>query len=380
MDKREYVLTRGVEKVLPTKEGLAKIMAERKITLYQGFDPSNPSLHVGNFIGIRKLSQFQKLGHRVIFLVGDFTGMIGDPTDKSAARRKLTREEILNNLKDYKDQAGKILEFTGPNAAKIMFNYDWLSKLTFEDVVELASHFTVQQMIERDFFQNRLKEGKPIYLHEFLYPLMQGYDSVAMDVDLEIGGSDQLFNILAGRTLMKEIKNKEKYALSLKLLTDPSGKKMGKTTGNAIFLTDSPTDIFAKVMAFPDAMLPLATELLTDIPIEEIRNPNQLGLKKKVGLDIVGQIYGEKKAKEAQKSFEDTFQKKAPKYSKEIDSLGKIIDTLAQIDSVGSKTQAKRLLLQGAIDVNGKKTTDSNYTLKSGDQVKVGERVFVKIT
>jgi len=286
----DYVLTRGVEQILPTKQGLAKLMATRKISLYEGFDPTSPSLHIGHLIGIRKLAQFQKLGHQVIFLIGDFTGMIGDPTDKTSARQKLTHEQMLNNLKGYKEQVKNIIDFDGDNPVKIVFNYDWLSKLTFADVVELATHFTVQQMIERDFYQERLKQNKPIYLHEFMYPLMQGYDSAHMAVDLEIGGNDQMFNLLAGRTLEKAYKNKDKFCLTTKLLTDPTGAKMGKTTGNTVNLTDSPNDIFGKIMALPDSLLPLGFELLTDMDQPETE---PMTAKKILALEVVKQIHGE---------------------------------------------------------------------------------------
>ena len=241
MDTNE-VLERGVQQVLPNKKGLFDLMAKRKIKLYQGFDPSMPSLHLGNFVGLMKLRQFQKLGHEVIFLVGDFTGMIGDPTDKLATRKKLTRKEVLENAKAWKKQASMLLDFEGKNPAKILFNSKWLDKISFKDLIEITSNFTVQQMIERDMFQERLKSNSPIYLHEFLYPVAQAEDSVAMDVDLEVGGNDQMFNMMAGRTLMKGVTGKEKYVLTTKLLVDKEGKKVGKTTGNALFLDSKPND------------------------------------------------------------------------------------------------------------------------------------------
>src|SRR4030042_2582722 len=232
MDKIEEVLTRGVQQILPDKKGLALLMAKGEIKLYQGFDPSMPSLHLGNFVGLMKLRQFQKLGHEVIFLVGDFTGMIGDPTDKLSVRKQLTREDVLKNAKSWRQQAGKVLDFEGPNAAKLMLNSEWSDKMTFKDLIEITSHVTYAQLIERDMFQERIKEGSDIRFHELLYPIAQGYDSIAMDVDLEIGGNDQLFNMMMGRTLMKAIKNKEKYVLTTKLLVDKEGKKVGKTTAN----------------------------------------------------------------------------------------------------------------------------------------------------
>jgi len=370
----DYVLTRGVEQILPTKQGLAKLMATRKISLYEGFDPTSPSLHIGHLIGIRKLAQFQKLGHQVIFLIGDFTGMIGDPTDKTSARQKLTHEQMLNNLKGYKEQVKNIIDFDGDNPVKIVFNYDWLSKLTFADVVELATHFTVQQMIERDFYQERLKQNKPIYLHEFMYPLMQGYDSAHMAVDLEIGGNDQMFNLLAGRTLEKAYKNKDKFCLTTKLLTDPTGAKMGKTTGNTVNLTDSPNDIFGKIMALTDSLLPLGFELLTDMDQPETE---PMTAKKILALEVVKQIHGEKSAHAAQKNFEQTFQKKAPEYKQKIKAQANLMLTVAQI--AGSNSEAKRLIAQGAVDVNGVKASDGTVTMRAGDKVKIGQKTFVKV-
>ncbi|PIP88049.1 tyrosine--tRNA ligase [Candidatus Beckwithbacteria bacterium CG22_combo_CG10-13_8_21_14_all_01_47_9] len=370
----DYVLTRGVAEILPTKEGLKKLMESRKISLYEGFDPTSPSLHIGHLIGIRKLAQFQKLGHQVIFLIGDFTGMIGDPTDKTSARQKLTHEQMLNNLKGYKEQVKNIIDFDGDNPVKIVFNYDWLSKLTFADVVELATHFTVQQMIERDFYQERLKQNKPIYLHEFMYPLMQGYDSAHMAVDLEIGGNDQMFNLLAGRTLEKAYKNKDKFCLTTKLLTDPTGAKMGKTTGNTVNLTDSPNDIFGKIMALPDSLLPLGFELLTDMDQPETE---PMTAKKILALEVVKQIHGEKSAHAAQKNFEQTFQKKAPEYKQKIKAQANLMLTVAQI--AGSNSEAKRLIAQGAVDVNGVKASDGTVTMRAGDKVKIGQKTFIKV-
>ncbi len=368
------VLTRGVEQVLPSKESLKKLMESRKITLYQGFDPTSPSLHIGHLIGIRKLAQFQKLGHQVIFLMGDFTGMVGDPTDKSAARQQLTHEQILTNLKSYKEQIKNVIDFKGKNPVKIVFNYDWLSKLTFADVVELAAHFTVQQMIERDFYQQRLKQNKPIYLHEFLYPLMQGYDSAHMGVDLEIGGNDQMFNLLAGRTIEKAYKNKEKFCLTTKLLTDPTGAKMGKTTGNTVNLTDTPEDMFGKIMALPDSLLELGFELLTDL---DKPSSDAMTAKKTLAFEVVKQILGETKAQAAKKYFETTFQKREPEYNEYITLKSNATITIAPL--VGSNSEVKRLFTQGAIDINNQKITDPNVKLKVGDKIKIGQKKFVEV-
>jgi tyrosyl-tRNA synthetase len=371
----EEILTRGVAQVLPSKKALVKLMQKKRITLYQGFDPSSPRLHLGNLIGIRKLAQFQALGHKVIFLIGDFTGMIGDPTDKSAVRKKLTHKQVLDNAKDYKKQVEKILNFTGPNKAEILFNSKWLANLKFEEVIKLASNFTVQQMLERDFFQERLKKKKPIYLHEFLYPLMQGYDCVAMNVDLEIGGNDQLFNMLAGRALRKALNNTEKYVLTLKLLEDPTGRKMGKTEGNTINLTDSANEIFGKVMAVPDSLIKTGIELLTDLPLASIRSQKPMAAKKRLAWEVVNQIYSETQAQKAQQSFEQTFQKRNPSYQKQIPIQPSFTATIA-LAAGASISQAKRWIKQGAVDVNKKSVTDLQLKLKTGDKIKVGKKTF----
>lgn len=376
------VLTRGVEQVLPSKEGLASLMGKKKITLYQGFDPSMPSLHLGNFVGLMKLRQFQKLGHKVIFLVGDFTGMIGDPSDKLSTRPKLTREEVLKNCKTWKQQASKLLDFEGENKAEIMFNSEWLDKITFKDLMEITSNFTVRQMIERDMFQERLKKNEPIYLHEFLYPVAQGYDSVAMDVDLEIGGNDQLFNMLAGRSLMRALKKKDKYVLTTKLLVDKEGKKVGKTTGNALFLDTSAEDFFGGIMSFPDEVIHLAFEILTEVDLKDVKKlakNNPLKEKKRLAFEIVKILWGETDAKKAQEKFEKSFQKKSPEFEEKIEVKDSLIETISQIESIDSFSQAKRLIKQGAVDIDGKTIKDINYKIKGNEKIKVGKKVFVKV-
>ena len=376
------VLTRGVQNILPSKEGLAKLMESKKITLYQGFDPSMASLHLGNFVGLMKLRQFQKLGHKVIFLVGDFTGMIGDPSDKLSTRPKLTREEVLKNCITWKEQASKVLDFEGENKALIKFNSEWSDKISFKDLIEITSNFTVQQMIERDMFQKRLENKEPIYLHEFLYPVAQGYDSVAMDVDLEIGGNDQLFNMLAGRNLMQAIKKKEKYVLTTKLLVDKEGKKVGKTTGNALFLNTTPEDFFGGVMSFPDEVIPLAFELLTEVDlkdIEKLAKENPLKEKKRLGYEIVKILWSDEDAKKAVSKFERSFQDKSPDFEEKIEVKNSLIEIISQIESIGSVSQAKRLIKQGAVDIDGKTIKDINFKIKGDEKIKVGKKVFVKV-
>lgn len=385
-DNLKKALGRGVSEILPSKGGLRELLKKKKITLYQGFDPSAKSLHIGNFVGIRKLAQFQKLGHKVIFLIGDFTGMIGDPSDKRAARKRLTRKEVLENAKDYKKQIENILDFEGENAAEIKYNSEWLSELKMEDVVELSSNFTVQQLLERDMFRRRLTKNRPIYLHEFLYPLMQGYDSVAMGVDLEIGGNDQLFNMLAGRALSKSLKDKEKYVLTMKLLAGTNEQKMGKSEGNSVNLADSPTNIYGKLMALPDEIIRPGIELLTDLDLEVADNKEPMDAKKTLAYDVVKQIKGEKEAKDAEKHFEETFQEgKLPKTPEEI-SLSEeklsLFEAIVKAGLADSNSQAKRLIVQGAVEIDKKRVKDPTAEIELDDKgliIKVGKARFARL-
>ncbi len=382
MDEIENLLTRGVEKIYPSKEELEKVLRSgKKLRLYQGFDPSMPSLHLGNFVGLMKLRQFQKMGHEVIFLVGDFTGMIGDPTDKSATRKMLTREETVSNSQTWKEQASRVLNFEGDNPVKLMFNSEWLDKVSFKDLIGYSSNFTFQQLIERDMFQKRLKEDKPIYLHEFLYPVAQAIDCIVMDVDLEIGGNDQTFNMLVGRTLMKALKDKEKYVLTTKLLVDAEGNKVGKTTGNALFLDSTPEKFYGGIMSFPDEVIALGFELLTEVPLEGIEEKviaDPMGEKKRLAQEVVKILWGEELAIPSEVAFEETFQEKKPEYKTEINPETTLSGTVAFI-SGASISQAKRLIKEGAVDVNEKTITDTNYTPQSGDNIKIGKKTFIKI-
>lgn len=390
MDKIEELLTRGVEKIYPSKETLARVLRSgKKIRLYQGFDPSMPNLHLGNMVGVLKLRQFQELGHEVIFLVGDFTGMIGDPTDKKAVRKLLTREQVRQNCQTWKKQAGKILNFGGKNPAKFMFNSTWLDKINFKDLIGLTSKFTVQQMIERDFFQKRIKESRPIFLHEFLYPIAQAIDSYKMNVDLEIGGSDQTFNMLCGRTLMAAVAKKNKFVLTTKLLVDVKGEKVGKTAGNALFLNTTPADIYGGIMSFPDEVLSLAFELLTQLPLQLIKaltaSLSAMDLKKRLAFEIVNLHFSEKKAKESQEEFEKVFQARRtpdqlPEFKISKKSLA-LLNLLLKTKLVSSKSEAKRLIRQKAVEINNQTVLDpqSVIKIKNGMVIRVGKRRFVKV-
>jgi len=393
--KIKEILTRGVEKIYPNFELLEKkLLSGERLKIYCGFDPSSSSLHVGNMVILKKLRQFQSLGHEVIMLIGDFTGMIGDPTDKKAVRKKLTRKMVLENSKNYKKLASKIIKFKGSNPAQILYNSKWLDSLTFYKLIELASNFTVQQMIVRDMFQERIRKKKPIFLHEFLYPLAQAYDSVAMNIDLEVGGKDQIFNMLCGSGLMKVLKNKKKFILATKLLVDPLGKKMGKTEGNVVNMNDKPEEIFGKVMSWPDNIITIAFEVCTNLSLKEIdKISNQIKIKKinprdakaRLAKEIVAVCYNKKTAERAEKNFEEVFKKKkVPQKISEFkikESFLKIIDLLPKIKIASSKSEAKRLILQGGVKINGEVQKDwrKKIKIKKGLIVQLGKRKFIKI-
>ncbi len=384
-------LTRSVENVYPKREMLeAALESGKKIRVYLGIDPTGPTLHIGHAIALRKLAELQKMGHEVIMLIGDFTAMIGDPTDKSATRKQLSREEVLANCESYKVQAGNILDFEGENAAKLLFNSEWLGKMSFSDVVELASHFTVQQMMERDMFAKRMQEEKPVYLHEFMYPLMQGFDSVAMEVDLEIGGNDQTFNMLAGRTLMKEIKGKEKMVLTTKLLADATGKKMGKSEGNMVALSDSPEEMYGKIMSWTDGMILNGFELCTDVPLEEIVSigksmadgENPVLFKHRLAYEIVSSFLGESAAEAAREHFAKVH--KSGEVPEEVveyqmDSDATLADVLVGSGLVASKSEARRQIEQGGVKVDGVVVNDIMAQVQSGSVIQKGKRHFIRI-
>jgi len=388
MDKIEELLTRGVENIYPSPEALEKILrSDKKIKLYQGFDPTAPSLHLGHYVGLLKLRQFQELGHQVIFLIGDFTGMIGDPSGKSETRKPLTREQVLSNSKDYKKQAERILNFSGENPAKLAKNSEWLDSLSFANLIKLSSNLTFQQVKERDMFQKRIREGKDIYLNEFLYPLVQGYDSLYMDVDLELGGSDQLFNMMTGRDLIHKLKGKEKFVMTTKLLVDAKGEKVGKTTGNALFLNRPAEEFFGGIMSFPDDVLPLGFEILTRVPMEEVKSMDfkakPMELKKRLAFEVVKIIYGEESADKALGQFEKVFQKKeSPENLPQIKIESGEIEAdklLFNSGLVKSLSKAKRFLSQKAIEINGKIITNEKLSLKENDIIRIGKTKFVKI-
>lgn len=395
MDKIEELLTRAVDKIYPTKEEFEKVLRSgKKLKLYQGFDPTGAQLHIGHMVGLRKLKQWQELGHKVVFLIGDFTGMIGDPSGKTETRKMLTKEEVQKNAQYYIEQAGRILNFKGKNPVEILYNSAWLGKISAIEFLRIAGLLSVQQVVERDLFQERQKQGQDIYMNEFLYPVMQAYDSVAMNVDLEIGGKDQMFNMLMGRKLMRHMLKKDKFVMTTPLLTDSKGNKIGKTEGNIIALTDKPKDLYAKIMALGDDVIIKGFEYLTDVPLDEIKKieeaikqgENPVGFKKKLAFEIVKQLNNEQAAKEAILQFEDLTQhKKAsnvsiPEFEHPIDSKYTLSEVLVKIRLASSKSDAKRVIQQGGITVNNNQINDINYILPLGEHI-VGRanRKFVKI-
>jgi len=395
-NKIEDFLIRGVEHVLPSRDFVRdRLRSGEKLTVYYGIDPTGPSLHIGHAIPIKKLAQLQNLGHHIIFLIGDFTAKIGDPTDKLATRVALTSEQVAENLKNYKAQASKIVAFDGENPAEFRFNSEWLGEMKFADVLELASKATVQQMLERDMFKKRIEEGKPIHLHEFMYPLMQGADSVALMVDGELGGNDQLFNMLMGRTLLKEC-NKEKFVMVMKLLTDNSGKKMGKSEGNMITLEDSADEMFGKIMSWTDSMIFSGFELCTNVSQEEIlemdfkmqNGENPIEFKKRLAREIVTIYHSFEDAAKAQVNWENTFSKgglpdEIPEIKADEGSL--LSDVLVKEKLIESKSDFRRLIEEGAIKLvtsnSEEKILDIKYSLVSGETktFKIGKRIFITI-
>jgi tyrosyl-tRNA synthetase len=396
MDKIDELLTRGVEKIYPSREDLEKVLRSgKKLKLYQGFDPTGTQLHIGHMVGFRKLRQWQDLGHEVIFLIGDGTGQAGDPSGKLTARdRFLTREELRANAKDYVLQAAKLVRFEGVNPIKILYNSEWLNKLGLVEILDIIGHLSLQQLLERNLFQKRIKEGQTVSMREFIYPVLQGYDSVAMQVDLELGGSDQTFNMLVGRQLVKDYLNKEKFVMTTPLLADSAGNKIGKSEGNVIALTDKPEDLFAKVMTLSDEVIVKSLEYLTDIPIVEIKSIekdlqkgiNPMLFKKRLAFEIVKQLNSDSLALNAQTYFESTVQHKelpteVPTYKINIQGQIKIEDLLVLINFAKSKAEAKRLIEQGGVEVDNKQIKDPNseITPKNGMIVKVGKRRVTRI-
>ncbi len=391
--KIEELLTRSIDTIYPTKEEFKKLLESGKqLTIYVGIDPTATYVHLGHATNYIILKRLHELGHKIIVLVGDFTAKIGDPSDKNALRKRLSDEDVKENVKTFKEQIGRILDFENTeNPIEFKFNSTWLSKLTFEDVVDLASYFTVQRMLERDNFEKRIAENKPLYVHEFFYPLMQGYDSVAMEVDVELGGTDQTFNMLAGRTLLKKYKNKEKIVVTTTLLENPvTGEKlMSKSLGTGIGLDEEPNEMFGKTMRMPDEAIIQVFIDCTYETMEEIEKmkqkleggANPRDLKIKLAHEIVKTYYNEEDAQKAEEYFIQTFKnKETPDDIKELKPQAyDIISVLVEAGFVSSTSEARRTIKGGGVKINDEKVERIDVEVKAGDVVQKGKRFFVKV-
>jgi len=394
--KIDEVLNRGtIVEILPGNEEFrTKLLSGKKLKFYIGFDATSPTLHLSHAKNIMLMEKFRQLGHEVIVLFGDFTARIGDPSGESSARKQLSRKEVVNNVKKWKQLIKPLMNFGDhKNPPKIKYNNDWLSKLTMEEIIDLASHFTVQRMLERDMYQKRIKEEKPIYLHEFLYPLMQGYDSVAMDVDVEVCGTDQIFNALAGRDLMKKLKGKDKFVVAVTLMENPkTGELMSKSKGTGVFLDANPVQMFGQIMAQPDEMTEILFINNTYLSLEEIKGivaGNPRDAKARLAFEIVKIFYGEKQAKIAGEEFNRVFHNKElpsdiPSFETPKNNYF-ILDLLFDTNLASSKNEAKRLIEGGGVEIINKdkkeRVTDwkKEVNLQDGMIIKVGSRKFVKI-
>lgn len=371
------LLHRGVESVIPKELALKKLRSGERLRIYLGIDPTGAKLHLGHSVPLRKLARFSEMGHEVIFLVGSFTAMIGDPTGRDAMREPLTRAQIEENFREYKRQAAKILDFS---KVAIRYNHKWLEPLKFDDIVKLASKFTVQQMLQRDMFDKRLKEGKPISLHEFLYPLMVGYDSVVLDVDAELGGSDQEFNILAGRHLQQAFGKRDKFALTTKLIEGTDGRKMSKTYHNAVYFDDAPGEMFGKLMSVRDDLATAYFEALTDVPMQEtvemIAQMHPKEVKLRLAKEIVSIYHGKDAALKAEVAWVKIFSEGGVPEDAPLAAPGKLRDIVKDV----SMSELRRLVEQGAVSsaVSGEKITSIDQEV-SDDVIRIGKHRFIKV-
>jgi tyrosyl-tRNA synthetase len=385
MEKPNEILTRSVTNIIPSKKVLQKLLnGKKKLNVYLGIDPTATRIHLGNAVPLRKLRSFVELGHHVTFLIGDFTALIGDTSDKVGERPVLTYEQIQENFKSYKKQASKLIDFS---KVKIDYNSTWLKDLAFADIVKLCQQFTLNDFISRELIKKRLDESKSVRLHEVLYPVMQGYDSYHMNTDIQIGGADQTFNMQAGRKLQKNLRNKESAVIVTDYLEGTDGRKMSKSWGNAIWLDDSPNDIFGKVMSLRDDLIINYFTLGTDLSLEEIEKnkialhkaENPMSVKKQLAYQIVKELHSESEAKSAEEYFKKTVQKgELPDASESvrINADLTLVDVIAKV--IGSKSEAKRLLQQNAIEIDGKVITDASTQLVKNATIKIGKKIFIK--
>jgi tyrosyl-tRNA synthetase len=388
MSQTNDILVRGVENIIPGKDKLQALLdSGKKLNIYLGIDPTATKIHIGHAVPLRKLNELSKLGHHVTFLIGDFTALIGDTSDKDTERPVLTSEQIRANFETYKKQAEKVLDFS---KIEVKYNSEWLKELKFEDIVKLCQHFSAGDFTSRELIKKRLEDGKHVGLHELLYPVMQGYDSYFMDTDIQLGGTDQTFNMQAGRVLQKDLRNKESFIIANGFLEGTDGRKMSKSWGNAIWLDDEPNDMYGKVMSLKDELIvsyfTLATSTKTE-EIEEIKQgleqgSNPMEYKKQLALRIVTELHTVELAKQAQAFFESTVQNKEvpqdiPTVS--IKSGATILEVLKSADLGASNSDIKRTLEQGGVEVDGVRITDPS-TPVTGGTLKFGKRTFRKIS
>ena len=391
-------IKRGVAEIIPEDDLVRKL--ERSIRLNKplkiklGCDPSRPDLHLGHSVVLRKLRQFQDLGHQAILIIGDFTGMIGDPSGKSKTRPSLTLEETHKNGESYFDQATKILD---PKKARMVYNSEWLNKMNFAEVIRLASKYTVARMLERDDFTLRYKAGEPISVHEFLYPLAQAMDSVSIEADVELGGTDQKFNLLVGRDIQREFGLEPQITLTMPILIGTDGtEKMSKSLGNYIGISDSPKEIFGKTLSIPDALLYTYFELATDVPKEKLASikkslddlsVNPRDVKRELARTIVRMYYSHEAAMQAEEEFDNIFISKSIPNDIEtmkLSAFGTVLNIgtlITEVRLAASKSEVRRLIEQGGISIDGERVTDFNAAVPLKDEfiIKVGKRKFLKI-
>lgn len=385
MDKKiEEVLTRGVDEVIVAEHLRKELESGKKLRIKFGIDPTAPDLHLGHTVPLRKLRAFQELGHQAVLIIGDFTATIGDPSGRSEQRKQLSKEEVKKNLKTYLAQAKKVLDL---DKVEIHYNSEWFAKEGLMKFYELTSKVTIQRAMERDDFQKRLADNKDVSTLEILYPLFQGYDSVKVKADVEIGGKDQKFNLLMGRRVQRGYDMKEQDIMTVPLIEGTDGvRKMSKSFGNYIGLTEKPELMLGKIMSIPDNLIIKYFELLTEVSGDEIKKmvkepANPRDLKLRLAREIVAMYHSEAAAKKAEENFIKTFSKKEmPEEIKEVKVKSKnILDILVETGLCASKGEARRNVEQGGVTVDGKIVKDFNFEVKSGNVIKKGKRHFVKI-
>ncbi len=381
------LIKEGTVEIIEEEELLKKLKEGRPLRIKAGFDPTAPDLHLGHVVLLQKLRQFQQLGHEVYFIIGDFTAMIGDPTGRNTTRPPLSREEVMENAKTYEHQVFKVLI---PEKTTIVFNSAWLEELGTKGLIELCAKYTVARMLERDDFSKRFKEGIPIYIHEFIYPLLQAYDSVAIKADVELGGTDQKFNLLIGRDIQREYGQEPQVCITLPLLVGLDGvRKMSKSYGNYVGITEDPKTMFAKIMSIPDEIMWDWFLLLTDYTKEEIekmkKEMHPMEAKKLLAYTIVKRFHSEEEAKQAKEWWERTFSKRefpedAPVVELSENKL-KAVDFLVKIGGASSKNEARRIIQGGGLKIEGEKVTDPNaeVEIKGELKVKVGKKKFFRV-